>query len=422
MSTKQQSSASPTAWGEAHEKLVQIAKKRTSLDHEEATWLLVAHREKTHVHLGFGSFAEYVERTCGYTPRQSHERIRVALAMGGLPVICQALSDGELSWSAVRELIRVATNATETQWVEATCGRTLRQIERLVAGAAPGDAPNAPRQPEAKRHVLRLEVSAETYATYREATGHLQREAGGGLDEEAALLIMSRQVLGGPKDEGRASYQIAMTVCPECGHGEQQGRGEAVAVDDEIVEMAQCDAQRLPDPNTHVGQSRAAQDIPPATRRAVMRRDGKCVVPGCRHATFLDIHHIKLRSEGGDHDPDTLVCLCSAHHTAAHRAALIVEGSISGGLRFYHADGTEYGGRVCADVAGAQSDAFLALKSFGFKESIARAALVRAGRDGGDVPTLVRAALRLLHPPTRTVNEVREPEVTYAGQPRRRAA
>ena len=178
-----------------------------------------------------------------------------------------------------------------------------------------------------KRHVLRIEVSADTYATYREAIAHLQREAGGGLDEEAALLTMARDVLGGPKDEGRASYQISMNVCRACGRATQQGRGEAVAVEPEVVQMAECDAQRLPSKATHVGhegsqappeKAHATQDIPPATRRAVMRRDGgQCVVPGCRNATFLDLHHLKPRSEGGNHDPDRLVCICAAHHKAA---------------------------------------------------------------------------------------------------------
>ena len=53
--------------------------------------------------------------------------------------------------------------------------------------------------------------------------------------------------LGGPVDEGRAGYQIALTVCEACKKGWQQGRGEQVLVGPEVVEMALCDAQ-------HVGQ------------------------------------------------------------------------------------------------------------------------------------------------------------------------
>jgi len=96
---------------------------------------------------------------------------------------------------------------------------------------------------------------------------------------------------------------------------------------------------------THVGQpTRAKQDVPPAVRRLVLRRDGgKCVVPGCRHGRFVDIHHIEHRADGGDHHPDNLVTLCAAHHRATHRGLLLLVGSVASGLRFYHPDGTEYG-------------------------------------------------------------------------------
>jgi hypothetical protein len=76
--------------------------------------------------------------------------------------------------------------------------------------------------------------------------------------------------------------------------------------------------------------TRARQDIPPALRRAVLRRDERrCRVAGCRNATFLDLHHIRLRSEGGSHSADNLVTLCSAHHRALHRGELRSAGAAS---------------------------------------------------------------------------------------------
>jgi hypothetical protein len=76
--------------------------------------------------------------------------------------------------------------------------------------------------------------------------------------------------------------------------------------------------------------TRARQDIPPALRRAVLRRDERrCRVAGCRNATFLDLHHIRLRSEGGSHSADNLVTLCSAHHRALHRGELRGAGDAS---------------------------------------------------------------------------------------------
>jgi len=62
------------------------------------------------------------------------------------------LQSGVLSWCAVRELARVAVLENEPAWLAAARGKTLRQLEELVAGKSPGDAPDAQYRPEARRH------------------------------------------------------------------------------------------------------------------------------------------------------------------------------------------------------------------------------------------------------------------------------
>jgi Holliday junction resolvasome RuvABC DNA-binding subunit len=141
--------------------------------------------------------------------------------------------------------------------------------------------------------------------------------------------------------------------------------------------------------------------VPPAARRAVVRRDhGRCTVPGCRHAIFLDLHHIALRSEGGHHDPDTLVVLCGAHHRAAHRGQLVIEGRVSTGLVFRHADGSTYGSVVNPRIAASHAGAFRALRSLGFREKEARSALDRIRRrddlTGASTERVLREALSAL--------------------------
>jgi 5-methylcytosine-specific restriction endonuclease McrA len=317
-----------------------------------------------------------------------------------------------LSWSGARELTRVAKPETEQSWLEAGGGRTAREVEKLVSGHRPGDLPNDPRDPGAVRHVLRFEVSGEVLAVFREAMTQLRRDAGGSLDDDAALLMMARHVLAGPGDakrgigpgaagrvDGRASYQIAVTVCEACQHAAQIGGGEAVDVSAPVLEMARCDAHVLP--HTHVGTkpARATQTIPPAVRRAVLLRDQhRCRVPGCRHTAFVDVHHIETREDGGGHEPDNLITLCGAHHHASHHGNLIIEGYASS-PRFLHADRTGYGGHVSAAAAEIQSKAFLVLRALGFGEREARAALAEAATHVGPVAGLeliVRSALERL--------------------------
>jgi hypothetical protein len=66
-----------------------------------------------HRWLGFASFGEYVEQHFGYKERLLEEKLRVALAVERRLETSGALRAGELNWSAVRELTRVATPETE---------------------------------------------------------------------------------------------------------------------------------------------------------------------------------------------------------------------------------------------------------------------------------------------------------------------
>jgi hypothetical protein len=232
----------------------------------------------------------------------------------------------------------------------------------------------------------------------------VRREAGEALDDDAAVLLLCRRALEGPRDDGRSSYQVALTVCEHCRRGVQQGRGELVEVSAEIIEMAECDGQNVghvgETRHAHVGASlpRATQVIPPALRRRVMRRDGgRCRVPGCRHAVFVDVHHLEPRSEGGRNTLENLVTLCSAHHRAIHRGQLVVEASPSGGLAFRHSNGTPYGALPAPCSAELFAKAFRALTLMGYRETEAKRALARVPESStASLEQLIRLALREL--------------------------
>ncbi len=348
-------------WAEIHDEIEAMGKERARRDHALGRVLLRARRGLVWQPLGIGTFVEYAERHLGLTPRQSEDRIRVAVALETLPLLDAAAASGDVHYSAMREITRIATPETEELWLMASRVRTVGEIEKLVAGRKPGDRPEDPAEPT--RRKLTFEVSPAIYALFRDASAALRREVDEPLDDEDVLMLMARRVLGGPGDEGRASYQILMTMCQRCGQAEQDGRGEAVLVDPEVAAAAECDAQRV-DEAGHV-----AQDIPPATRRLVMRRHhGRCGVPGCRNATYVDIHHVVFRSDGGTHDPELLMVLCGAHHDAVHRGAMRIEGTWSAGFQFFRADGGPYGTAGRARTAGVFADVVSALRNMGWKD------------------------------------------------------
>jgi Holliday junction resolvasome RuvABC DNA-binding subunit len=77
----------------------------------------------------------------------------------------------------------------------------------------------------------------------------------------------------------------------------------------------------------------------------------------------------------------------------------MVHGSVSSGLSFHHADGTEYGGTVSMTDADVQTRAFRALRNLGFREREVRRSLAEVAAQLGHVPELeatLRAALQRL--------------------------
>lgn len=71
---------------------------------------------------------------------------------------------------------------------------------------------------------------------------------------------------------------------------------------------------------------RRTRTIPPALVRALDVRDaGRCRFPGCTHRRFLDRHHVKHWSNGGETKLDNLLTLCSAHHQLVHEGGWRVE-------------------------------------------------------------------------------------------------
>jgi 5-methylcytosine-specific restriction endonuclease McrA len=310
----------------------------------------------------------------------------VARALGDLVDMEDALARGELAYSAIRELTRVATPGTEPAWLAAARGKNLRQIEELVAGHRPGDRPEDPRDPDVRMHVVRFELKPETYAALRRARAVLEDEHGRHLDGDELVGALVACIADRPaQPTGRAKYQVAMTICERCRQGWQHGAGAKIAVGANAVERAECDAQ-------HIGDGRAHQDVPPAVARAIWHRDGgRCRVPGCRSARGLEIHHLVHRANGGTHDPSNLILACSSCHQAHHDGRLVIHGTAE--LLEVNRPGAH---------VGVMKDAEAALVQLGWKAPIARAAVAEAASQlAPDTPLerLIFEALRRCRSP-----------------------
>src|SRR5881409_1298482 len=103
---------------------------------------------------GFRSCAAWLSWRVGLDLGAARERVRVAHALGTLPLLARALARGELSYAKVRALTRVATPETEARLLAVGRQGTAAHVERIVRGWRQVDR-HAETREAARRHAVR---------------------------------------------------------------------------------------------------------------------------------------------------------------------------------------------------------------------------------------------------------------------------
>src|SRR5207249_7565041 len=119
----------------------QIAALSAHLDAATAQLLDLIREFDVHAgwNTGFRSCAHWLNWRVGLDLGAARERVRVARALGTLPLLAQALAKGDLSYAKVRALTRVATPATEERLLAGGRAGTADHVERIARGWGRGD-------------------------------------------------------------------------------------------------------------------------------------------------------------------------------------------------------------------------------------------------------------------------------------------
>ena len=328
--------------------------------------------------------ASWLARTLGVSFTSAKEDVRVGRALEAMPVTSAALAGGELSTGAVRSL----ATAREEQ-PDSFADHEVRLVQ-LARSAAPSELPSEVRRwiesvdPEAasdrasvllRRRRLRLapqpdgmvridgDLDPETGETVTTALRAIRdadvrtgaADGRGGEQRQAdALGELARQWLDSrdrPRVAGERPH-LTVTVALDALR-DPRGRGAALghtgSLSASFARRVACDAAVIPAVlgarSEPLDVGRKTPVIPPAVRRAVVLRDGRCRFPGCdRPPGWCDAHHIVHWAEGGGTSLSNLVLLCRAHHRAVHQGF---------GVRMSHAGPVFHGpdGSVIQDRA-----------------------------------------------------------------------
>jgi len=333
---------------------------------------------------GFRSCAAWLSWRVGLDLGAARERVRVARALGTLPLLAEALACGELSYAKVRALTRVATRETEARLLGVGRAGTAAHVERIVRGWRCVDRRAEAR--EAKhRHTSRAlrvyqdedgmvvvrgrlepEVGAlvlQALAAARESLYQRARERDrastgfGNVSAETppmaqqqadALALLAETALHHGLDPGAPGerYQVVVHVdAPVLADPEQPGQSVlegGTHVSAETSQRLACDASRVV--MRHDGEGRLLEvgartrTIPPALRRALHHRDQGCRFPGCG-LRFTQGHHLRHWAHGGPTTLSNLTLLCRRHHRAVHEEGYQVARLPDGALQFRRPNG-----------------------------------------------------------------------------------
>jgi hypothetical protein len=337
---------------------------------------------------GFLSCAHWLNWRTGIDLGAAREKVRVARALPGLPLISDAMRRGRISYAKVRAITRVATPETEQKLLHVALAGTASHVERIVRAWRRVDRVIAAQEAEARhrsRHLttwidddgmlvlrgrLTPEVGAVVQRALEAAADQLFREAkaapnAGGMTDDVtwgqrradALGRLAEVALAADLDAGTAGdrYQVvlhvdAMAVAADAGAAEVPFDG-ALEVDDSAIHVSAETSRRLAcdaavvtmthdADGTVLDVGRKTRTIPTAIRRALAARDRRCQFPGCP-ARRCDAHHIEHWVDGGPTRLDNLVLLCRRHHRAVHEGGFTLRRGSDGAVAFFDQHGWE---------------------------------------------------------------------------------
>jgi hypothetical protein len=341
---------------------------------------------------------------CQVAPGTAREHVRVARALGELPVISAEFAAGRMSYAKARALTRIATPDTEAGLADLAGPMTAAQLERFVAAHRSVTRADDERARLMRRLTFRVEDDGQLTMTIRlpavdgavvlqalrAATGDIKDSHGteGGDSAETsdrtdtrkhspaaladALVEVASGYLGGKiaVASNPDIYQVivhvgaavldtetggdvsAETPSPardgrQIGHAADPARchlEDGPAISPATAQRIACEATFSWMLHDHRGDvldvGRRHRRPPPAMRRAVRERDGYRCLYPGCNSRHTDIHHIVPWAKGGATRLANLASFCEAHHVIIHELGLIVVRAPGGSVTVALPDGT----------------------------------------------------------------------------------
>jgi 5-methylcytosine-specific restriction endonuclease McrA len=305
--------------------LGEIQAAKAGLVARELRLLREADRMQAHAADGARTMADWAAARLDLAPETARTLVSTARGLESLPVLEQALEDGQLSYERTVELVRAVTCRVDVtdHWSFDVAG--LRRVISKRRGRTRSgdfeayDARYLVVQPSLERSLWRL---------------HGQLAAADGAAVERALDTRADEMTERVAERPPLAQRRADALVDICESGGRSGSEPLISVfvdadvatvggylpaGPEAVDEAAClgsvEVIDVTDRAEPVNRGHKTRVIPGKLRRAVLHRDGgRCTVDGCTSRYRLQPHHVIPWTEHGPTSLDNLITLCWYHH------------------------------------------------------------------------------------------------------------
>jgi hypothetical protein len=277
-----------------HEQAITAVKKYLVSENELLEIVQKIFDTKAFSELGYRSLHEYCVLALKLTDAQAYAFTAVLKKSREVPELKEAVQKGELSLNAARKIVSVITPETQQTWIEKA--KTLRQkeLEKEIVKNHPEKKVRSAIKPitENKRE-LRVLIDQDLEAVIERIKDLESQRTKKPVTLEDALVAMAKFFLekkdpieSARRFEKKSKVQVTLPEGPK--------KSNALVFS-------------------------ARRKIPESILRQVRLRDGgRCQARQCNEKKWLEVHHIKPWSQGGGHELNNLLTLCSFHHRRFH--------------------------------------------------------------------------------------------------------
>lgn len=306
-------------------------------------------------------------------------RVEAAHAIEHLPVVSEALQNGEVSLELAVQLTRFATPETEAKLLRWSKTVSLKCVREAADEAHRADLDEV-RTNDASRSFgwrtieggrataffgrLPAEQAAVVTSALERTAHSIERMPHEEVDPELipepaetlpqrradALLLMASQRISDDFDADRSTVVIHTPAEALTGIAPGAHLEGGSLLHPKVAERLLCDARiqtvvenGAGDP---IGIGWVSETVPRWLKRLVKYRDRGCVFPGCEDMRYNQAHHMWWWGRGGPTDLDNLCLLCGFHHKAVHEYGWSVSRRSDGAYEWFLPSGRLYGVRL----------------------------------------------------------------------------